>query len=304
MPNETIRTSLHPALEVREGWISLPAHLLYERGVIRLREPADKSQQILIHQLREGIYPHPFVLDDGERRRLHFNLKLVQSEMRIAAPDELSVAYTQRMMGFLLFNAQPKHVLIVGLGGGSLSKYCYRQLARSRITTLEMHEGVIACRDWFLVPPDDARMQVIHAEAGAYFRREPNSAQRADVILLDAYDEDGLAPQLGRAGFYDTVRRYLKPNGILVANISGHSHVAETHIGLMNEAFAGRCVAVDVASDGNRVVFAFADTVFPPAWQSLLRSARALESCHPFDFVRLLYELERSAKRQRQRRQT
>ena len=155
--------------DTRPGWISLPGHFLEESGVIRLREPADKNRQLLTHQLREGIYPHPFVIDDGVVRRLHFNLKLVQSEMEISNPDQLRVAYTQSMMGFLLFNPTPKHVLVVGLGGGSLTKYCYRRLPKCRLTTLEMSAGVIACRDWFMLPHDDDRIPQLQLEDACCF---------------------------------------------------------------------------------------------------------------------------------------
>lgn len=280
------------------GWLSIPASFLNESGQIWLREPEGKNRQLLIRQLMDGIYPHPFVIEDGKVRRLHFSLKLVQSEMRIDAPDELAIAYTRAMMGFLLFHPAPKHIVIVGLGGGSLSKYCYRNLARSRVTSVELMEGVIACRDWFLIPPDDERLQIVQADAADYFTRDPDGA---DAILLDAYVEDGLAPQLCTKGFYENVRAHLKPRGVLVANISGHSLTAETHIELIAAAFNERVVVVDVMSDGNRIVYAFKDPAFPPDWQRLTRSARELEAKHPFEFNKLLRDMERSAQRARRK---
>lgn len=276
------------------GWISIPANLLNESGQIWLREPEEKSRPLLIRQLQDGIYPHLFVIDNGTSRRLHFSLKLVQSEMRLDAPDALEIAYTRAMMGFLLFHPRPKHVVIVGLGGGSLTKYCYRQLARCRVTTVELMEGVIACRDWFRIPPDDERLKIVQADAADYFAGEPDGA---DAILLDAYDEEGVAPQLCTQTFYGNLFAHLKPRGVLAANISGHSLTAETHIELISEAFEGRVVEVDVASDGNRIVFGFKDPEFPPDWPRLTRTARELEAKHTFGFDRLLREMERSAQR-------
>lgn len=280
------------------GWLSIPASFLNENGQIWLRESEGKNRQLLIKQLMDGIYPHPFVMDDGKVRRLHFSLKLCQSEMRIAAPDELAIAYTRAMMGFLLFQPIPKHIVIIGLGGGSLTKYCYRTLARSRITNVELMEGVIACRDWFQIPPDDERLNIIQADAAEYFAREPDGA---DAILLDAYNEEGVAPQLCTLVFYANLRGHLKPRGVLVANISGHSLTAETHIDLIRKAFDGRLVIVEVVSDGNRIVYAFNDPAFPPDWQRLTRSARELESKHPFEFTKLLRDMERSAQRDKRK---
>ncbi|MDP5239002.1 transferase [Uliginosibacterium sp. 31-16] len=280
------------------GWLSIPASFLQESGQIWLREPEGKNRQLLIKQLMDGIYPHPFVMDDGKVRRLHFSLKLVQSEMRLDAPDELAVFYTRAMMGFLLFHPIPKHVVIIGLGGGSLTKYCYRNLARSRVTSVELMEGVIACRDWFQIPPDDERLKIVQADAADYFAAEPDGA---DAILLDAYDEEGVAPQLCTLVFYANLRAHLKPRGVLVANISGHSLTAETHIDLIRKAFDGRMVVVDVVSDGNRIVYAFNDPGFPPDWQRLTRSARELEGKHPFEFTKLLRDMERSAQRDKRK---
>ncbi|MBS1209087.1 MAG: Spermidine synthase-like protein [Proteobacteria bacterium] len=280
------------------GWLSIPASFLQESGQIWLREPEGKNRQLLVKQLMDGIYPHPFVIDDGKVRRLHFSLKLVQSEMRLDAPDELAVFYTRAMMGFLLFHPIPKHVVIIGLGGGSLTKYCHRNLARSRVTSVELMEGVIACRDWFLIPPDDERLKIVQADAADYFAGEPDGA---DAILLDAYDEEGVAPQLCTLVFYANLRGHLKPRGVLVANISGHSLTAETHIDLIRKAFDGRLVVIDVVSDGNRIVYAFNDPGFPPDWQRLGRTARELEAKHPFEFAKLLRDMERSAQREKRK---
>jgi spermidine synthase len=36
-------------------------------------------------------------------------------------------------MAFLLFNSRPDNVAMIGLGGGSLAKFCHRHLPASRI---------------------------------------------------------------------------------------------------------------------------------------------------------------------------
>ena len=62
----------------------------------------------------------PFVFDNDDMRTLHFDEKYIQSAMSISAPDKLLLSYTRAMMGFLLFGAAPKHILMVGLGGAEL----------------------------------------------------------------------------------------------------------------------------------------------------------------------------------------
>ena len=64
--------------------------------------------------------------------------------MRLDAPDDLALAYTRAMMGALLFHPEPRDVTLVGLGGGSLAKYIYRQLPQTRIVALEVDVRVVA----------------------------------------------------------------------------------------------------------------------------------------------------------------
>ena len=75
----------------------------------------------------------PFVYRKSQTLSLLFDVCAIQSEMRLDAPDELVLAYTRMMMGFLLFNPQPQRIAMIGLGGGSLPKYCYHSLPQAAI---------------------------------------------------------------------------------------------------------------------------------------------------------------------------
>ena len=87
-------------------------------GRLRLLEPDGSSPSALLKQLIDGTYDKPFIEDSGPLRYLHFDLDNVQSVMRHDDPDALCLAYTRKMMTFLLFNAEPRRILLLGLGGG------------------------------------------------------------------------------------------------------------------------------------------------------------------------------------------
>ena len=67
--------------------------------------------------------------------------------MDLRDPSALDLEYTQTMMGFLLFLPQPQRIAMIGLGGGSLAKFCHRYLPRTRIQVVEINPHVIALRD-------------------------------------------------------------------------------------------------------------------------------------------------------------
>ncbi|SFI04237.1 spermidine synthase [Collimonas sp. OK307] len=181
-----------------------------------MTNPNPNLFELLLHQSGGK----PFVFDNDDMRTLHFDEKYIQSAMSISAPDKLLLSYTRAMMGFLLFQSEPKHILMVGLGGGSLVKYCYRYLPSTRITVLELNAEVIALRDEFMIPADDLRLQIIHADAAAYMQARQENI--ADVIMLDGFSADGAAPELSTSDFYAACLRSLAPQGVLVSNLWDH----------------------------------------------------------------------------------
>jgi spermidine synthase len=99
----------------------------------------------------------PFIYEEQNCKSLHFTIHQLQSKMSISRPDELKVDYTKTMMGFVLLNRRPKHIVMIGLGGGSLAKFCYKHLPESRITVIEINPHVIALRNEFLIPLRSSR---------------------------------------------------------------------------------------------------------------------------------------------------
>ncbi|MDR3418396.1 MAG: hypothetical protein P4L83_19680 [Nevskia sp.] len=274
---------------------AVPADVLNGYGQIYLREPLDADVHDLKARLRQGDYSKPFVMDDGAVRSLHFSPAFVQSAMSLDQPHALNLAYTRKMMGFLLFLPRPKHVVVVGLGGGSLTKFCHGQLPRARITTVEKDEDVIGFSDFFDVPAQDERMRIVHADAVEYFA---TTEERADVILLDGCDACGIAPEFGNPRFYQNLRARLQPRGILVANLVGPPDVHKMHRRLIADTFPGQVIVQNVATEGNRVVFAFNDPWRAPDWSVIERDARKLARRHGLDFPAFARKLQRSYARQ------
>jgi len=194
----------------------------------------------------------PFIAQEGAMQSLHFSHGEVQSSMRLDRPDELQVDYTRTMMGFLLLQPQPRSIAMVGLGGGSLAKFCHRHLAAARLTVVEINPQVIALRGQFRIPEDDERLSVL-AEDGAQWVRE---ARGLDVLLVDGFDAGGQPPALCSQAFYDGCFRALAPGGVLVANLH-HDHPEHLQfLERIGQAFSGNAMQVVSREKGNCVVFA------------------------------------------------
>lgn len=204
-----------------------------------------------------GLRPaRPIVRRTRRYTSLQFNRRDAQSRMLTAQPDLLLVDYTRSMMGVLLFVPQPRCIGMVGLGGGSQVKFCHRHLPRSRLEVVEIDPQVIALRRAFRVPDDDARLAVVQGD-GADFVQQRRG--RFDVLLVDGYDADGIAPSLSTQSFYDDCREALADGGVMSVNLYGDETPA--HIERIRHSFGDGMLVVDEPRMRNRVVFGWRDAV-------------------------------------------
>ena len=141
--------------------------------------------------LDPGQHVKPFVYENLTSKALLFSICEIQSRMRLEDPYALDLEYTRTMMGFLLFQPDPKQIAMIGLGGGSLAKFCHRHLPRARIQVVEINPHVISLRDEFHVPPDDERFRVIHGDAEGF--------GKGLVAFGAAIDPIGETPKAGLA---------------------------------------------------------------------------------------------------------
>jgi len=236
----------------------------------------------------------PTLYEDGEVRRLYFGPDYIQSEMLLADPVALQLRYTQRMMAWLLFVPRPKSIAIVGLGGGSLTKFCLAKLPKTRITTVELDRRVIAMSRAFDVPAASPRNRIVHAEACAWFS---TCEERFDVILLDAYTDEGIASGFGEPAFYARLRSLLRPEGMLVANILVRPMAFRRYRQVIEDAFDGRALTTRIAVDGNQVVFAFNPPRAPFDWVRLAQDAKKLSLRHDLDVPAAVRALRRASER-------
>lgn len=231
---------------------------------------------------------HPLIVDTDSERHLQFSDDALQSRMRLDDPYALIAPYTRQMMSFLLFNPDPAHILMIGLGGGSLVKFCYRHLSHARITVIEIDARVIALRDSFYIPADDRRLRVIHDDGARFLSRLEHPV---DAILIDAFDEAGVSPSLATAEFFRDASRHLTPDGVLIMNLHGNPDRFSDHLEQVRAAFGNRALLAPVTANDNVLLCAFAQDVTPPAARHLFLRARYLQSKLPLHFRSYLQRL-------------
>lgn len=222
----------------------------------------------------------PYLKERDGILSLHFNTNSIQSEMSIDAPDELVIPYTRDIMSFLLLEPSPQSIGMIGLGGGSLAKYCHRHLPLADITVIEISPEVIALRNEFAIPPDDARFSVVQGD-GAKFVTE--ASRKFDVLIVDGFDEAGLPFELGSQSFYDDCFAALTDEGLMVANLWLGYPRYDQCLERIRSSFDGRVIVINADDGLNRTVIAVKSAAFPPAPSTIRHHAKSLET-HTLNF--------------------
>lgn len=224
----------------------------------------------------------PYVVERKGILELHFDRLSIQSEMDISMPDELVLGYTRAMMSFLLLEPSPKHITMIGLGGGSLAKYCYRYLPQTDMTVVEINPDVIALRNAFAIPPDDARFRVLLGDGAAYVSAPDTALQ---VLLVDGFDADGQTIQLSSQGFYNNCFAALADGGMMVANLWGSNPGCQEYVEKIKKSFANRVLVVNVDGSSNKIAIALKNVRTFPSPTTIRHNASLLGLTHSLNFL-------------------
>lgn len=204
--------------------------------------------------------PDVYFSDEGPIRHLHLDSIWIQGSMRLDAPLELVHQYIQRMMAWMLFvepdSVPGRRAMQLGLGAGSLTKFCSKVL-RMQTTAIEINPKVlVACRGWFKLPADNARMQVVLADAEQEIA-DPKWWGTVDALQVDLYDHDAAAPVLDSAAFYSACRRLLTDDGCMTVNLFGRSSSYPRSVEKIAAAFGRDAIwPFKATREGNTVVLA------------------------------------------------
>lgn len=235
----------------------------------------------------------PVVLETEQALSLHFDVHATQSFMSRRDPNKLVLGYTRTMMGFLLLQPAPTRISMIGLGGGSLAKYCYHHLPGTKVVAIEIDPAVIALRDTFRIPPDDDRLEVICADGAEYVKGRD---ARPEVILVDGFLAHGMPAQLGSAEFYAACHARLADDGVLVANFLESDEDIPFYLDEVRSVF-GESFSIALSEDScNYTLFAWKGAWKLPSLNTLLERAGTLDGKHPLNLRAMARRLKQGGR--------
>ena len=204
--------------------------------------------------------------------------------MRIEDPFALALDYTRCMMAFLLFHPEPREVLMLGLGGGSLAKFFHRRLRGTRVRVVELDPRVVAIARQQFGVPDDIDIEIADGAQAL-------SPECCDVLVVDAYHDELHVPELASAQFYDAAWLALAEPGVLVVNFMDDDPKFDRYLQRLERSFAGAVLAMPALHDPNILVFALKAAPEKVRWDELRHRAEKLEARYDLPFARYVSKL-------------
>lgn len=237
-----------------------------------------------VHKER-SLYRNILVEDTYDLRCLRFNVKSSktnQSCMYKSNPQKMVFNYTKLLFSSLLaLEEAPKSVLILGLGGGTMSNAIHQLYPEARVDNIDIDPAVIKVARKYFAFIENEKITASAQDARIYVKRAGLKKKSYDWIILDAFNGDYIPEHLMTKEFLEETKALLTPNGVLSANTFSISRLYDYESETYHQVF-GDFFNIRNLKNSNRVILATNRGL--PSAQHIDKRARLLrEKLKPFD---------------------
>ncbi|MDR3300481.1 MAG: fused MFS/spermidine synthase [Candidatus Accumulibacter sp.] len=176
------------------------------------------SQEILYQE--RSLYRNILVFEEQGLRCMKFGIHASgrQSCVSLKDPDNLVFNYTLMLLGALYLNPDPKRILIIGLGGGTLPTTLRKILPKSQIDCVEIDPAVAKVAAKYFGFSPQAGINVSIEDGRVFVKRAQRGDKKYDLIVLDAFDQVYIPEHMLTREYLQEVNHLLDKGGILAAN--------------------------------------------------------------------------------------
>ena len=170
----------------------------------------------------QSLYHYIRVEESGTLRTLGFRRRGVdydESQVDIAEPLQLVMYYSRLMFAGFLFVPEPKRVLVVGLGGGTLSRVTAHYFPEAVVDTVELDPEVVKVAEKYFLFRRGKNLKVFVRDGRVHIKSLVRRKAKYDLIMLDAFRGGYIPYHLATREFLEECRSILAPGGVVVSNL-------------------------------------------------------------------------------------
>lgn len=213
------------------------------------------AQQTVLYE-KASLYSNIIVTEDPDGVRvLRFERGgAQQSRIRPGDPDYIGLAYARVAFAGLALTPEPKRILVVGLGGGTLPMFLHKYYPSAVIDAVDIDPDVVDVARKFFGFKDDDYMRAHVADGRGFIEQ---TKEPYDIIFLDAFGASSVPPHMTTQEFLRAVRKAVKPTGVVVGNIwaSHLNRIYDSMVRTYQEVF-DELYILEVRGTGNMMLFA------------------------------------------------
>jgi len=228
----------------------------------------------------ETAYNDIYITKRRAELTMSFQLKgwdYTESITNLKDVDDLPLKYTRNMTLGVIYPEEAKKVLMLGLGGGTISTYLGRHMPDLAVDTVEIDPGVVSAAKKFFGIRETEKVRYLESDGRVFLNRHKETY---DLILVDAFYGGYVPFHLLTQEFYALVKQRLTATGAAAFNVHDGTKLYASTLLTLAAVFP----SVHLYPSGEGEVIAVVTAAPAPDEETLARRAAALQERFNFRF--------------------
>lgn len=218
---------------------------------------------------------------------LRTNSNTLQSVINVDHPEKLALKNLEYLIAVLLFMPQPKRILLLGTGGGSLVHFLRHHYPDSHLTSIDIDGELLdLMHDKMILPQANDNLAYVIDDAANYLQ---HCDQTFDLILVDIFIGDQSPDWLLSTENMRRLHMLLSTSGAVAYNllIDDESSFTEYYRDL-REVFSQQTLCIPVAGYDNSITYGFRYQTEEQDMSSYMQQALDLGEAHDINYMEIL----------------
>jgi spermidine synthase len=259
------------ALVAAVAALAAPAAGEGPRDDVYVEDKPDALAPVMVRERIETEYNNIFIVQKGDFLSMTFRLKgenTRQSVLNLRDRGQLPLGHSHYQTLAAAYAGKLETMLMVGLGGGSVSEYFLRHVPELKVVSVELDPGVVAAAKKYFGVTESPRHRIATGDGRVFLAR--NKA-KYDIVMIDAFRGGYVPFHLLTHEFYTLLASRLEPDGVAVLNLRAGTQLFDSSLATLRRTF--RTVEV-YEWTGNAIVIARLAPPLSPAERLARAEAR------------------------------
>ena len=250
----------------------------------------DPLSPLIVRERIETEYNNIFIVQKGDFLSMTFRLKgenTRQSVLNLRDRGQLPLPHAHYQTLAAVHAGKLESMLMVGLGGGSVSEYLLRHVPELHVTSVEIDSGVVAAAKKYFGVEEGPRHKIATGDGRVFLARNKT---KYDVVMIDAFRGGYVPFHLLTNEFYTLLASRMEPDGVAVMNLRARTQLFDSSLVTLRRTFT----TIEVYEwSGNAIVLARLQPPMTPEERMARAQERQAQYKFRYDLLGLLKDESR-----------